>query len=168
MGSRTQQHGATGDSEHLLELIVESIPYTIFVKSADELRYVFVNKAGAELFGFPRDQILGKSDYDLFPADQANSLIARDREALASGARVEATEEQILSGTSGVRFVHTKRVPIVGDRGKPRYLLVISEDITQLKVASTRLNLDRPLETSEKMSPSGVSPPVSPMTSTTS
>ena len=151
MASRTQQRGATADSEHLLELIVESIPHTIFVKDADELKYVFVNKAGTELLGFPRDQILGKSDYDLFPADQANSLVARDREALASGARVESAEEQILSRTSGVRFVHTKRVPIVGDRGKPRYLLVISEDITQLKVASTRLNLERPLETSEKM-----------------
>ena len=151
MSSRTQQLGATGDSEHLLELIVETIPYTIFVKSADELRYVFVNTAGAELLGFPRDQILGKSDHDLFPADQANSLVSRDREALASGARVETAEEEILSRTSGVRFLHTKRARIVGDRGKPRYLLVISEDITDLKVARTRLSLERPLETSEKM-----------------
>jgi two-component system, cell cycle sensor histidine kinase and response regulator CckA len=151
MGSLTQQGSATGDGQHLLELIVENIPYTIFVKSADELRYVFANKAGAELLGFPRDQILGKSDYDLFPADKANSLVSRDREALASGARVEAAEEQIFSRTSAFRYVHTKRVPIIGDRGKPRYLLVISEDITQLKVASTRLSLERPLETSEKM-----------------
>ena len=151
MGSRTQQHGATGNNDHLLELIVETIPHTIFVKDADELRYVLVNQAGAELLGLPRDQVLGKSDHDLFPADQANSLVSRDREALASGARVESAEEQIFSRTSAFRFVHTKRVPIVGDRGKPRYLLLISEDITDLKVARTRLSLDRPPETSERM-----------------
>ena len=151
MGSRTQPRGATGDNEHLLELIVEAIPYAIFVKDADDLRYVLVNKAGAELLGLPRDQVLGKSDYDLFPGDQADSLISRDREALASGARVEAAEEEIFSRTSAFRSVHTKRVPIVGDRGKPRYLLVISEDITELKVASTLLSRERPVETSEKM-----------------
>ena len=138
MGSRTQQGGATGDSEHLLELIVEAIPYAIFVKDADELRYALVNKAGAELLGLPRDQVLGKSDYDLFPADQANALASRDREALASGAQFETAEEQILSRTNAFRFVHTKRVPIVGDRGKPRYLLVNSDDITDLKEATTR------------------------------
>ena len=150
--SGAQKYGAAGNSEHLLKVIVETIPHTIFVKDADELRYILVNTAGEELLGFARDQVVGKSDHDLFPADEADSRVSRDREALASGARVETAEERILSRTNALRVVRTNRVPIVDDRGKPRYLLEISEDITEQKAAaSTRWNLEHPLETSEKM-----------------
>ena len=55
-----------------LTSIVENIPNMIFVKDAEELRFVSLNKAEEDLIGIPREQMIGKNDGDLFPAEEAS------------------------------------------------------------------------------------------------
>jgi PAS domain S-box-containing protein len=110
--------------------IVESIPHMVFVKDANELRFERFNKAGEALLGVTRDQLIGKNDHDFFPAEQAEAFIAADRETLRGGAPVDIPEEPIQTPT-GTRWLHTKKVPIHDWLGQPKYLLGISEDITE-------------------------------------
>jgi PAS domain S-box-containing protein len=141
-----------GDSERLLRGIVEHIPHMIFVKDAQDLRFVLFNRAGEELLGVPRDQMLGKSDFDLFPRDQAQFFVTKDREVLSSGRLLDIPEEEILSPSKGMRVLHTKKVPILDGRGRPRYLLGMSEDITERKAAENeRSELARQLQEAQKM-----------------
>ena len=49
-----------------LDSIIENIPNMVFVKEAVTLKFVRFNKAGEELLGFPRDSMIGKTDYDFF------------------------------------------------------------------------------------------------------
>ena len=118
-------------TEIFLDSIVENIPHTVFVKDAEELRFARFNKAGEELLGLPRKDLLGRNDYDLFPKRQAALRTARDREVLAGGAVVDIPEERIDTRSKGTRILHTKKIPILGPDGSPRYLLGISEDITE-------------------------------------
>jgi two-component system sensor histidine kinase UhpB len=126
-------------SELFLESIVEHIPNMIFVKDAKELRFVRFNKAGEELLGHTRQNLIGKSDYDLFPKDEADFFTGADRDVLRNRTVLDIPEEPILTQGKGLRYLHTKKIPIVDENDQPLYLLGISEDITERKRAENQL-----------------------------
>jgi hypothetical protein len=117
-------------ASRLLDAIIENIPDMVFVKDAERLAFVRVNRAEEELIGLPRDQLIGKTDFDLFPASEAEFFVAKDREALASGALVDIPEEPIHT-PDGERWLHTKKVAMRDATGKATHLLGISHDITE-------------------------------------
>ena len=121
------------EKEHFLSSLVESIPNMIFVKDVKELRFVKFNKAGEDLLGYPRSALLGKNDYDFFPKEQADSFTHKDREVLEGGKLLDIPEEPIKT-TRGLRTLHTRKIPILDEKGAPQYLLGISEDITERKL----------------------------------
>jgi PAS domain S-box-containing protein len=107
----------------------------VFVKDAEELRFVRFNRAGEELLGLSRDQLIGKNDYDLFSEPAADAFTAKDREVLASGGVVDIPEEPLDTARNGTRLLHTRKVAIRGENGEPLYLLGISDDITERRAA---------------------------------
>lgn len=121
------------EKNYFIDSIIENIPNMIFVKDARELRFVRFNKAGEDLLGFSRDQMLGKNDYDLFPEKEADFFTNKDRAVLKSGELMDITEEEIHTKFRGIRTLHTKKITINDEYGTPKYLLGISEDITELK-----------------------------------
>ena len=114
-----------------LDSIIENIPAMVFVKEAADLRFVRFNRAGEELLGYDRSELLGKNDFALFPADEAEAFRAMDREVLRRGELIDVPEEPIVTRFRGTRILHTKKIPIRGRDGEPAYLLGISEDITE-------------------------------------
>ena len=125
-------------ANRFLDAIIENIPNMIFVKDAKRLAFERFNRAGEEMLGLSREALLGKNDYDLFPADQAEFFQAKDRNTLRSKALLDVPEEPIQT-KRGVRWLHTKKVPILDESGEPAYLLGISEDITERKLAAAAL-----------------------------
>jgi PAS domain S-box-containing protein len=121
------------DNILFLKSILEHIPDMVFVKDAEELRFVAFNKAGEELLGIPVAEIIGKNDYDFFPAKEAEAFISKDRAVIKAKELVDIPEEPIHTKNKGVRFLHTKKIPILSEDGQPQYLLGISEDITDRK-----------------------------------
>lgn len=134
-----------------LNSVVENIPMMFFVKDARDLRWVRWNKAGAETLGLSPEELIGKTDYDVFPAEEADFFTARDREALSSGRLVDTPEELVHTRHKGIRILHTRKVPVLDAEGRPQYLVGISEDITERKQAEeeasrTRAFLDSVVE----------------------
>jgi PAS domain S-box-containing protein len=123
----------TPEAENFFSLIVENLPDMVFVKEAIDLRFVMFNRAGEELLGYWRKDLIGKNDFDFFPEQEANFFTIRDRAVLASGQVLDIPEEPIHTRYRGIRILHTKKIPIYGSDGKPKYLLGISEDITDKK-----------------------------------
>ena len=137
MGQQGHRSDHEADSK-LLDSIVENIPDMIFVKDARELRFERVNRAGELLLGHSRADLLGKNDFDLFPREQAEFFQAKDRETLRDGVVIDIPEEMIET-PQGLRWLHTKKIPILDHHGGPLYLLGISEDITERKRAAETL-----------------------------
>jgi PAS domain S-box-containing protein len=121
------------ETTRFLDSVIENLPTMLFVKDAEELRFVRWNKAGEELIGFKREDLFGKNDYDFFPKEEADFFTAKDRDVLAGGLLVDIPEEPIQTAYGTTRFLHTRKVPILGADGKSKYLLGISEDITERK-----------------------------------
>ena len=125
-------------SEHFVTTVLEHLPDMVFVKDAIHLRFVRLNKAAEDLLGYNRQELLGKSDYDFFPTTNADFFTAKDRQVLASGQLLDIPEEPIQTRQRGLRFLHTRKIPIAGPDGAPQYLLGLSQDITERKVAEER------------------------------
>jgi two-component system cell cycle sensor histidine kinase/response regulator CckA len=119
-----------------LDSIIENIPSVVFVKDAEELRFVRINRAGEAVFA-SREKLLGKTDHDLLPAEQAATVQAHDREALSSRQLLDIEER--IETAQGPRWLHTKKIPIMGSDGTPQYILGIAEDVTHRKEIADRL-----------------------------
>jgi len=141
----------TSDRDRLfLHSIVTSIPAMIFVKDARELRFELVNPTGEQVMGFSEQALLGKSDFDFFPEEQARFFTDTDRAVLRGKVLVDVKEEP-LDTPQGKRWLHTRKVPVLGDDGEPRYLLGIAVDITDRKQAQDALaERNRELEAKEE------------------
>jgi PAS domain S-box-containing protein len=93
------------------------------------------NRATLNLLGLSPGDVIGKRDHDFLPADQADLILAKDREVLAAGRLVDIPEQSIHTRELGVRILHTMKMPILDEHGAPKFLLGISEDITERKLA---------------------------------
>jgi PAS domain S-box-containing protein len=135
---RKRAEEALREREEFLSSIVENIPDMIFIKDAQDLKFVRVNEAGERLLGFKREDLVAKNDYDFFPKEQADFFTTKDREVLESG-QVYDIPEEFIDTKPGPRILHTKKIPILDKRGNPAFLLGISEDITERKKAQESL-----------------------------
>lgn len=122
-----------------LDSIVENIPDMIFVKDAKDLRFVLFNRAGEELLGYSRHDLIGKNDYDFFPKTEADFFTAKDRQVLNRG-KVVVIDEEPIHTRSGLKILHTKKIPLLNSEGEPQYLLGISADVTEKKKSEAKLH----------------------------
>ena len=142
---RKQYEEKLKTSETFLKAIVENIPNMIFVKDAKDLRFVRFNKAGEDLIGYSRKELIGKHDFEFFPKKEADFFTKTDREVLDKGTFFDIPEEPIQTKYKGKRILHTKKIPLLDEKGQPEYLLGISEDITESK------RLEEQLQQAQKM-----------------
>jgi PAS domain S-box-containing protein len=122
-------------ANRFLDSLIENLPVMIFVKDARSLRYVRQNRATLNLLGLTKEDVIGKLDRDFLPAEQADFILAKDREVLDTGRLVDIPEQSIHTQLLGVRVLHTVKMPILDEQGKPEFLLGFSEDITERKLA---------------------------------
>lgn len=126
---------ASWASDLPLSSIIEHLPVAIFAKDVkSDWRFSLWNRAAEKLFGMRADQMLGFTDYDFFPKDQADHFRATDERVMQGGAVIDIPEEEITS-PRGVWTGHTVKVPIYDAEGKPAILLGIIEDISDRKAA---------------------------------
>ncbi|WP_402718603.1 PAS domain-containing protein [Janthinobacterium rivuli] len=127
-------------SKHLFGTIIENIPAMVFVKRADKLSFEMVNRHAELTLGRSREQLLGKTDHDFFPPQQASAFVSADRKLLATGQMVEIEQEAINTADGTTRHFTTRKVVLRDDAGRPSHVLGVSIDITERKRATEVLH----------------------------
>ncbi len=127
----------------LFQLVLQNIPTAIFVKDMrTNLRFSLLNKAGEAMFGLQESQVLGKSDHDFFPKEQADFFVKKDREVFESG-NIVTIENEPIDTPKGTRILRTSKVPTFDEERNPKYLIGISSDITEEVQAKEALEQER-------------------------
>ncbi len=134
-----QLRSPLGESEAFLTSLVENLPAVVFAKDSATGRFVLLNRAGEEFLGIPRAAIIGKTDHDFFPKEEADRFVARDRRALLSRQPQVVEEEPVHTPHNGIRCLRTRIIAVRDGADRPLYLLGISEDITEQKLAGERI-----------------------------
>jgi diguanylate cyclase (GGDEF)-like protein/PAS domain S-box-containing protein len=122
-----------------LDVVIENVPMPILVKTAKDSRFMLLNKAGEELFGFNRDHVIGKTPHEVYGETRANYVLALDREALLSDKPVISLDHKIPTSERGIRMVTSKKVSIKGSDGQPEYLLSVIDDVTERREAERQI-----------------------------
>jgi PAS domain S-box-containing protein len=124
--------------------VFDNLPNMIFIKEAEDLRFLGFNRTGRELLGFETKDFLGKNDYDFFTKEQADFFTSKDRQVLESREILDIPEEEIRDAEGNIHVLHTKKVPLYDEFAKPAFLLGISEDVTK------KIETERRLKSSEE------------------
>ncbi len=120
-----------------LDRIIDSSPIIIFYKDT-EGKIIRANKAFAEALNIPKEEFPGKTVFDLYSADIAQSMTDDDSEVLKSGRPKLGIIEQYESA-SGIRWVQTDKVPIFDKNGVLTGLVGLAQDITERKRLEDKL-----------------------------
>ncbi len=116
--------------------ILDLAPAVIYLKDKHG-RYTFVNRHFELLSGFSAAQVLGKTDFDLFPENVASNSYQNDQKVLEKGTPLELEEFGPVDGELHT-FISAK-FPIYDDNGDIKELCGISTDIQERKVAERSL-----------------------------
>lgn len=124
-------------NEAQLQGILENSPAFIYVQDP-EGRYVLLNRLFAETYGLPRDELIGKTVFDLVPADLALQTRQEDARILVDGVPSQLERSFPIPGKGLRDFLYT-RFAMRGEDGHIYGLGGIATDITELKHAEHEL-----------------------------
>jgi PAS domain S-box-containing protein len=127
-----------GHEQRFAAEIIDCVADPLFVKDR-EYRFVLVNAALCAMVGFPREELVGKTDYDFFPKEEADFFRQKDEELFVTGARVRIEEEHITDASGGEHVLATIKAPLRDERGTITHLVGIIHDITEQQRAARDL-----------------------------
>jgi len=117
-------------TKNFLDNILNGIKDPIFVKDQKH-RWILVNDALCTFIGYSRESLLGKSDFDFFPTEQAEIFWKSDDVVFSSGQDYE-NEEEITDSTGILHTISTKKSSYPSLTGE-KILLGVIRDITERK-----------------------------------
>jgi two-component system cell cycle sensor histidine kinase/response regulator CckA len=151
---RKHDEDALRASEERLRAILDNAPAMIFMKDT-EGRYLLVNRLFEETFQVVNDEILGKTDHDIFPKEIADVFVRSDQLVVRSGQPVRM--EEVAPDGDGVHTYISVKFPLRAGTGGTYAVCGIATDITDRKLAEEeKLSLERQVQQAQKMESLGV------------
>ena len=132
IGERQRAEEALRASEQRSQDILDNTTAVVFVKDL-ELRYILINREYERRHQVQRDQICGKTDFDIHPHDVAETLRANDRQVIEGGTPIQF--EEAVPMAEGERHYVVVKFLLRDRTAKPYAVCGIATDITELKRA---------------------------------
>lgn len=137
------------ENRRFLSDLIENSGALIFVKDK-EGHYTLINRIWEEVTGLKRDEVIGRTDEELFPGDIGRQFRRNDLDVIESGQALE--KEEIFDGEDGRRFFLSVKFPLRNDDGSVNGICGMTTEITERKEAEAdRERLSEQLAQSYKM-----------------
>lgn len=119
-----------GVNQENLENILNTIGDPVFVKD-QEHRFVLLNDAFCDFIGISRDKLLGNTDYDFFPKEEADVFYEKDNKVLETG-KQDTNQEKFSDKNGRKHVIITRKTRYVNPQGK-KFIVGTIRDITERK-----------------------------------
>jgi len=129
-----------------LDVMIESLPAMLLVKDAITGQCTYLNRAGEDLLGIDRAEMVGKTVRELAQGQDADLIELQDKRTLTSDRPYEIYEGTLNTRKHGKRLVRTKKLAVLDENGAPKYLLAFSEDITEQRQVEDQLRHAQKME----------------------
>ena len=137
LGERVRAEKSLRDSEALYHSLVDTLPINILRKDLAG-RVTYGNRGYSEMMGRPITELVGKTDFDLFPPDLAKKYASDDDKVVTTGQMFEDVEEHRRPSGQTI-FVHVLKAPVRNAGGDIVGTQVIFWDVTERKQAELAL-----------------------------
>ncbi|MBD0393340.1 MAG: PAS domain-containing protein, partial [Microcoleus sp. C1-bin4] len=115
-------------SKKFLNYTIDALADPIFVKD-EQHRWILLNNAFCKLIGKQREELLGNSDYDFFPKQEAEFFWQNDEQVFRTGKENET--EEIFTDASGAKHILSTKKTVFENTDGSKILVGIIRDITQ-------------------------------------
>lgn len=134
---RVQYEKQVKELNQIMSTVLTNIPMNIAVKDADnDFRYIFSNRMGKKIHWGVMDDIIGKTDFDLFPSQEATKMRSDDIDSLESR---EETRKIIVDKDSNNRTIFFDQLRLLVEDESRALLISIERDITKDKLMEQEL-----------------------------
>ncbi len=123
-------------NEGYLSAIANNTTSVIYMKSL-EGRYLFINKRYENIFNVTSQEVMGKTDLDLFPKEFAEKFIKNDQQIMQSGETFEG--EEFAPHDDGLHTYISIKAPLKNSEGVVYGMCGVSTDITDRKKVEDKL-----------------------------
>jgi PAS domain S-box-containing protein len=144
VADRKRAEQEASDSRRFLDDVIDAVADPVFVLDADG-RFVRVNDALSRLTGRARDELLGRTDPGIFPAEGGRVFQARNASVLAGGKEDSDPERLVAAG--GARHVFLVRRTLYRDPGGAAFLVGVMRDVTDYERMRDQAGQTQRLET---------------------
>lgn len=117
-------------STEFLKSVINTIPDPVYVKNVAHEKVV-INPAYCQLIGYPEVLLMGKTDYEVFPSQEADTLWQKDEEALHSYTGGKCEEK--LTSCDGTTYLTEIKRSLHRDAAGNVFLVGVIRDITERK-----------------------------------
>ena len=119
------------------EMILDNIPALVFYKDTEN-RFIHVNKSLADGYKMKKEELTGKSLFELYPEEEAQTFLDDDLEVIKSG-KPKLNYEEHWQAADGLRWVLTSKIPYIDEDRNIKGIIGFSSDITERKQAEQKL-----------------------------
>ncbi len=131
-----RQASELASAKEYLDKIINSIADPIFVKDRQHC-FTMMNEACCRFLGYPWEKLVGRSDYEFFPKDQADVFWEKDEEVFRTG-KENVNEEEITDSQGNVFTISTKKA-LYTDKDGNAFIVGVIRDVTELNLANEKL-----------------------------
>jgi PAS domain S-box-containing protein len=132
LSDRKQAEIKLAREHELLQTLMNNMPDSIYFKD-EKNRFIMVNKAKAVRSNIAPEEMMGKTDFDFLPEEEARRAFEDDKEIMKSGKFIINKIEKLTGIDGSERWVSVTKVPRFDEEGNIIGTMGISRDVTEWK-----------------------------------
>jgi len=133
-----QEKQQSHKSQNLLQSIIDNTPDIIYLKANDHT-YILVNQAYLSLFNLQKEDVIGKTDYDLFHNDLSRAFIQHDDKVFKHN-KAFHVEEDVMDKEGNIKHFMSVKFPLRDQQNNTYASCGISTDVTEIKEKEHKLH----------------------------